>query len=402
MKKKNFLFAALTVAALSAGLVSCEPFNNDVKNPDPGQPDNGNTGNNRPTSGLVITGKATDVARNSVTLHGSLNTDSLEAVGSVTGWGIEWAYTKEAALAHTYQEATKVKCTTELQGAHANEYAVAIDGLDGDRYVYYSAYVSVNTKYYYGEVDSVHLLSRITTSSNNTYCTVTGAGDYEYGATITLTASPHRGCMFQQWDDGSTDNPRTITVTADATYTAIFAANPNGNESGHEWVDLGLSVQWATCNVGATAPEGYGDYYAWGETAPKSSYLDSNYSYSDNPDVLPLDKDAARVNWGGAWRMPTDAEWTELHTKCEWTWTTRNGLNGLEVKSNINGNSIFLPAAGYRYDDGLEDAGFGGRYWSSSFFNEYPTGAWYVDFDSGYVRKGYFRYYGQSVRAVCK
>ncbi|MGM9746521.1 MAG: hypothetical protein ACI30H_06160 [Paludibacteraceae bacterium] len=420
MKKKNFLFAALTVAALSAGLVSCEPFNNDVKNPDPGQPDNGNTGNNRPTSGLVITGKATDVARNSVTLHGSLNTDSLEAVGSVTGWGIEWAYTKEAALAHTYQEATKVKCTTELQGAHANEYAVAIDDLEGGRYVYYSAYVSVNTKYYYGEVDSVHLLSRITTSSNNTYCTVTGAGDYEYGATITLTAEPIRGCYFQQWDDGSTDNPRTVTVTGDATYTAMFAANPNGNESGHEWVDLGLSVKWATCNVGATKPEEYGNYYAWGETTPKDYYYwstykwcngsydtqtkyctNSSYGTVDNKTVLDLEDDAAAVNWRGAWRMPTDAEWMELRENCEWTWTTRNGVNGREVTSKINGNSIFLPAAGYRSNDDLGDAGNYGSYWSSSLYTGYPYDARYVYFYSDNVyRYYYYRYYGRSVRPV--
>ncbi|MGN0187212.1 MAG: hypothetical protein ACI392_05635 [Paludibacteraceae bacterium] len=416
MKHLKF-FAALCCVA--AAVAACEPFNN-VKDPDNEQPDNGNNGDNRPTSGLVITGKATDVARNSVTLHGSLNTDSLEAVGSVTGWGIEWAYTKEAALAHTYQEATKVKCTTELQGAHANEYAVAIDDLEGGRYVYYSAYVSVNTKYYYGEVDSVHLLSRITTSSNNTYGSVQGAGDYEYGATVTLTATPNTGSYFQQWDDGSTDNPRTITVTGDATYTAIFAANPNGNESGHEWVDLGLSVKWATCNVGATTPEAYGNYYAWGETAPKETYAWSTYKWCngsydtqtkyctkssygtvDNKTVLELADDAARANWGGAWRMPTDAEWTELRENCEWTWTTRNGVNGREVTSRINGNSIFLPAAGYRDNDVSYDAGSYGYYWSSSLDTDDPDGAWDVYFYSDYADRDYGgRYYGQSVRPV--
>ncbi len=136
--------------------------------------------------------------------------------------------------------------------------------------------------------------------------------------------------------------------------------------SGHEYVDLGLpsGLKWATCNVGATAPEAYGDYYAWGETAPKTIYnwstykwcngsydtqtkycTSSSYGTVDNKTVLDLADDAARANWGGAWRMPTDEEWTELRENCTWTWTNLNGKNGYEVKG-ANGNSIFLPAAG--------------------------------------------------------
>ena len=109
-------------------------------------------------------------------------------------------------------------------------------------------------------------------SSNEVMGTVKGEGNYPAGAKINIMATPNTGFYFQQWNDGNTDNPRTITVTGDATYTAIFAANPNGNESGHEWVDLDLSVKWATCNVGATKPEEYGNYYAWGETEPKTTY----------------------------------------------------------------------------------------------------------------------------------
>ncbi|MGN0186419.1 MAG: hypothetical protein ACI392_01560 [Paludibacteraceae bacterium] len=175
-------------------------------------------------------------------------------------------------------------------------------------------------------------------------------------------------------------------------------------ENGYEWVDLGLSVKWATHNVGAVRPEGSGDYFAWGETEPKSSYSESNYSYSSNPSVLPLDRDAARANWGGAWRMPTDAEWTELREKCAWKWTDDYkgiGVHGYIVTSLTNGNAIFLPAAGYRYDDDLRRAGSNGRYWSSSLYSDYPDFAWDLYFTSGSVyRNDDYRYYGQSVRPV--
>ena len=181
----------------------------------------------------------------------------------------------------------------------------------------------------------------------------------------------------------------------------VNATTGRGTANGHEWVDLGLSVKWATCNVGATKPEKYGNYYAWGETETKSLYLSGNYSYSAKPDVLPLDRDAAAVNWGGTWRMPTDAEWTELRTSCTWTWTTRKGVKGYTVKSNINGNSIFLPAAGDRHDDGLYFAGYYGYYWSSSLYADSPNYAWSVIFNSDLVGRGSSsRFFGQSVRPV--
>ena len=200
--------------------------------------------------------------------------------------------------------------------------------------------------------------------------------------------------------------------------------NATGTANGHGYVDLGLpsGLKWATCNVGATKPEEYGNYYAWGETETKTTYnwstykwcndsydtqtkycTDSSYGTVDNKTMLELADDAARANWGGAWRMPTDAEWTELRENCTWTWTIKNGVNGYEVKSNINGNSIFLPAAGGRDDDDLYYAGYHGYYSSSSLGTGSPDGAWGVGFDSGYVDWGDgARYFGQSVRAVCE
>ncbi len=262
-------------------------------------------------------------------------------------------------------------------------------------------------------------------SSNEVMGTVKGEGNYPAGAKINIMATPNTGFYFQQWNDGNTDNPRTITVTGDATYTAIFAANPNGNESGHEWVDLGLSVKWATCNVGATKPEEYGNYYAWGETTTKSSYAGENYKWSndgcdtftkyctnsdygtvDGKKELELEDDAARANWGGAWRMPTDKEWTELYDKCAWKWTEDYkgiGVRGYIVTSLTNGNAIFLPTAGYRNYVALYGAGDNGRYWSSSLFTDYPCSAGCVNFFSDYVyRSDKSRYYGFSVRPVCK
>ena len=218
------------------------------------------------------------------------------------------------------------------------------------------------------------------------------------------------------------------TFAALCCVAALFAACEKNNveptagtENGHEYVDLGLSVKWATCNIGATTPEDYDHYYAWGETKPQSTYNWSTYKWCngssstftkyntsssfgtvDNKTVLDLADDAANANWGGAWRMPTDAEWQELRDNCTWTWTTLNGINGVEVKGP-NGNSIFLPAAGYRGNNDLYSAGDFGHYWSSSLYAGSPIGAWDVNFFSDNVSGGYgSRYCGLSVRAVMK
>lgn len=120
-------------------------------------------------------------------------------------------------------------------------------------------------------------------------------------------------------------------------------------------VDLGLSVYWCSCNVGAEAPEEYGDYFAWGETKSKSSYNQANYSYYDSNKAQYMDigdnisgtaYDAATVNLGNDWKMPTKEQLQELIDKCTWEWTQINGINGYKV-TGANGNSIFLPAGEY-------------------------------------------------------
>lgn len=194
--------------------------------------------------------------------------------------------------------------------------------------------------------------------------------------------------------------------------------------NGHAYVDLGLpsGTLWATCNVGAEVPEGYGDYFAWGETTGKSSYHWLTYKYcngaptlltkychdswygfngfTDNLTMLLPEDDAATANWGSGWRMPTDAEWRELNSiTVIKTW--QNGVWG-SLFIGPNGRSLFLPAAGYRDNSDLDNAGSDGYYWSNLLTND-PGSAHFISLGeivaSVYHNKN--RYYGLSVRAVC-
>ena len=178
----------------------------------------------------------------------------------------------------------------------------------------------------------------------------------------------------------------------------------HGTINGHEYVDLGLpsGLKWATCNVGANKPEDYGNYYAWGEIKTKSEYTSDNSITYDkrfkfNDISGDTRYDAARANWGGTWRLPTDTELEELTYKCTWTWTTQNSISGCKV-TGPNGNSIFLPAAGYRYGASLYHDGDDGDYWSST---SYDYGAYGLNFDGGYeYLYSANRYSGLTVRPV--
>ena len=202
-----------------------------------------------------------------------------------------------------------------------------------------------------------------------------------------------------------------------------------------EYVDLGLpsGLKWAKCNLGASKPSDYGDYYAWGETAPKADFTWDTYKWmqaghshwryitkytfadgqtggiwydsagafiGDNKTVLDAADDAATANLGSPWRMPTIVEIAELVTKCTWTWTTQDGVEGCQV-DGPNGNAIFLPATGHYEESGLIYAGTRGNYWSSSLDSADCTTARGYDFFSGGGASGkYYRYYGLAVRPV--
>ena len=231
------------------------------------------------------------------------------------------------------------------------------------------------------------------------------------GASVTVVATPDSGYKFIGWYIGESETP----VSTDATYTFIVSANvalvakfeaeesgDSGSLNGHDYVDLGLSVKWATCNVGASSPEDYGDYYAWGEIKEKDDYTKDNSvtygkdmsSISGNPEY-----DVASAQWGDTWRMPTSDEINELCKNCTWEWTTRNNVNGYKV-TGPNGNSIFLPAAGNCNGTKVNNIGSYGCYWSGSMYKDFLN-AYDLLFNSSRCDLNTsYRYQGLSVRPV--
>ncbi len=229
---------------------------------------------------------------------------------------------------------------------------------------------------------------------------------------------------------GDVNGDGTVDI-ADVTEVVNIILNPDNDDdtptvpdtptiTTGEAIDLGLSVKWASYNVGATKPEEYGGYYAWGETEEKSDYewytykycndthysmtkycTSSSYGTVDNKTTLEPEDDVATVKWGGTWRMPTRAELDELLNNCTWTCTTLNGVNGHRV-TGPNGNSIFLPFTGYRNGQEVRGRGSYGDYWSSSLGSSYCDEAYDLAFDSGvFGLDSYDRTCGRSVRPVC-
>lgn len=171
-----------------------------------------------------------------------------------------------------------------------------------------------------------------------------------------------------------------VQYAEEKTFTTSYLIN------GHDWMDLGLpsGTKWATCNVGANQPHKKGNYYAWGETTTKTTYTQANSLTYDQQlgDISGIaDYDAARANWRGTWRTPTKAEVKELISRCTWKWTTRNGVKGCRVVGP-NGNSIFLPAAGYRTNNVLSNDNSYGGYWSSEPNVTNPKYAYNFYFDA--------------------
>lgn len=224
-------------------------------------------------------------------------------------------------------------------------------------------------------------------------------------------------------DGGSQNNPEEQTIPAGAVDLGIVMKREDGTTYKLFWAKSNLSTSGLCAN-----PEDYGDYYAWGETEPKEDYYweeykwyrwststtlltkynaDSSHGAVDNKTVLEPEDDAASVNLGGKWRMPTDAEWTELLDQCTWTWTDNyngTGIAGRIVTSKVEGytgKSIFFPAAGRREYTYLFDDGSYGIYWSSSLSTDFSPGAWRVIFYSGKVSlDDTYRNIGFSVRPV--
>ena len=212
---------------------------------------------------------------------------------------------------------------------------------------------------------------------------------------------------------GVLNKPNVSFVDEDSSVRYLVDLTHNG----YEYVDLGLSVKWATCNVGAKNPEDYGLYFAWGETTGytaeqvKSGVIKFDEdSYHAGPAAListdlTLEQDAAHVNLGGNWRMPTKAEFQELLDNCNVVWTddyNGTGVAGCIFTSKVNGNSVFFPAGGNCGNSSLSKVGLLGRYWSAS--KDTSSTTWYLYLKSGSENVGYSydRYCGYSVRGVCE
>ena len=392
------------------------------------------------TIATVATTPATNVSYTSATVGGNVTNDG---GASVTERGI--CYSTSANPTTDNKKITsgsglgEITCNlTDLQDGttyYARAYAVNKKGIA------YGDEVNFTTK-------TKTIASVATISATNITCTsaiVCGNVTSDGGAEIT-----ERGVVYSTNHNPTTEDSKVkndtgvgeftcdLTNLQDATtyYVRAYAINEKGTaygeevsftsralsgiENGYAWIDLGLSVVWATMNVGASSPEEYGDYFAWGETEPKEVYDWSTYKYCngyatsltkynnsstygtvDNKTTLELSDDAARANWGGSWRMPTDAEMTELINNCTWTRTSQNGVYGYKATSKSNGNSIFLPAAGYRYGSSLLNARTYGYYWSSSLRTDYPSYAWYLSNSYLLDMDITERYYGYSVRPVC-
>lgn len=257
------------------------------------------------------------------------------------------------------------------------------------------------------------------------------------GGTVGLTATISPSTADNQTLNWTTSSASVATVSSSGVVTGVAkgtatitatATDGSGKSATcaitviDAYVDLGLSVEWATCNICenglAGSPIEYGDYYAWGETETKDDYSWLTYKYGtsttsltkynndsskgtmDNLTELQMSDDVAHAKLGGSLRIPTDEMWIELSTQCTWTWINLNGVNGMLVSAS-NGNSIFLPAAGYRNDTDIINVGAYGYYWSSSLDTDNPNNAWNMSFYSVSVnRNNYSRFRGRAIRPV--
>ena len=390
----------------------------------------------KPEGPVVITSGVTDITITSAVCGGEVVSGGDAVVVIARG------------ICYNTIGAPTVSDTHTMDGTNIGIFTSQISNLVPNTQYYVRAYATdAEGVTSYGEEVAFTTLEKflptVTTATEVTDITVRSAkcgGEVTFNGNVSVTA---RGICWSTTqnptieDDKTTDGSGVGIFTSNLSdlesnttyYVRAYATNEVGtaygeevafttlerNANGYEYVDLGLSVKWATCNVGATTPEEYGYYCAWGETTTKSDYTGSTcptyglsisqlqtQGYIDSEGNLTSQYDAATANWGGTWRMPTYDELNELRKRCTWTWTTQNGVNGYKVKGP-NGNSIFLPAAGFRSWSSLDNAGSDGYYWSSAPYDD--DGYSYsciLYFYSGYKYMDNYGYrdFGLSVRPV--
>ena len=385
---------------------------------------------------ILTTNDIIDITAISATGGGNIFDDGL----SVTARGVCWSTSPNPTVNDSH--------TTN--GTGTGSFTSNITGLEISTTYYVRAYATTSAGTGYGEQVSFTTRNGIPTVTTTEVTNVegtyaNGGGNITDDGGLAVTA---RGVCWSTLPSPTLANSHTtngsgagsfssymIGLTMSTTYyVRAYATNSfvtvYGNQLSftttddeHVYVDLGLpsGLLWATCNVGADNPEDYGDYFAWGETQPKDTYNWSTYQYcngsyntltkycnnydygyngfTDNLTTLLPEDDAATANWGSDWRMPTKEEWQELYSNTTQTWTTQNGVNG-RLFTASNGNSLFLPAAGYRWDGELGSAGSYGIYWSSSLYTDGPDLAVVLYFNSGGTSVDFYRGYGFSVRPV--
>lgn len=377
----------------------------------------------------IITLDAADITTNSAVLRGSINLDGK----SITEKGFV-VYTDENSVTEY-----------DVAGNEIGEFSCQISELEDGAVYYYKAYMIVGDETFYGEEKSFTTLEEIVISipevvtvsvtevTENT-AILTGEVVSDGGAEVV-----ERGFIWNDHYDGEGSIEDFIVEVGSGVgvftyqltglqqnteyYFLAYAINSEGEAlgqniyfttlegeedhiiNGYEYVDLGLpsGLKWAVHNVGASAAEDYGDYYAWGEIETKDSYTQQNsVTYGMPMEDISGDPqyDVARALWGETWRLPTRDEQKELLDNCTWEWTSQNGVNGYLVTGS-NGNSIFLPAAGYKENSSHTEVGEYGYYWSSTPQSNSNLGAYYLYMsESSKLSYYYARVAGQSVRAV--
>ena len=377
---------------------------------------------------------------------------SAKVSGSVA---VQYSY---SSLTYGICYGTGIEPTTSdnTMSASTNSFTLQLRKLTGGTSYYYRPYAIVDGQTRYGTVRTFRTLNDNVVETGNfdeetrtvtSHLTI-GGGAYSslvLGVCYGKTGVPTINDMTVTSNEVDDDNNYTVKlVPAELgaiyyrSYILIdgiphygvvksFEDNTHGFTNGYEWVDLGLpsGTLWASCNVGANKPEDYGDYFAWGEIQPKSNYSWTTYKYSngsnnamtkyctdnrygtvDNRTELESVDDAATVNWGTGWQMPTLIQQQELinTSYTTITCTTQNGVYGYKITSMSNGNSIFLPAAGSRDGTSLYNAGGDGIYWSRSLSTNFSFCGYILSYNyyysSGMFSGNFERSLGQSVRPV--
>lgn len=402
---------------------------------------------------LCITEDAIDITPNNATLKGSVKADGEGGV-SADVWFLYSSSENELERLKSFGE--KLEATINNDGS----FSCSLSSLHFNTTYFFVACASVLDREYYGEVKSFSSkdFSVSVTTEDATDIVVSGLFSATLQGSMTLDSEEDLSVNVEfRYTDFECDydvlksygNKLQSTLNNDGSfsykleqlnynvtyYYVAYAKVLDREYYGEvksfttgdfsydkiEAVDMGLSVKWANVNLGASTPEEYGAHFAWGDVAPTHDTWWSNYKWCegskstltkynnnsgygsvDNRTELEACDDAAQVILVGDWRMPTDDEMTELRSNCNWAWTSLNGVKGYQVTSNVNGASIFIPAAGMQNGDSIgNDYGY---YWSSSLYASDSRKAWYLSFNSENVNRDNYLYrcYGLSVRPVSK